>query len=258
MIARRLLADDWWKILAYTGVLTLNLVASILAFPTFQQNFGLIANLIPDFLPSIKDAIRGAGAGGIDGFLAINHLFKAGNIVGSAAAIILALGTIVREVEVGTIGLLLSRPISRARILIDFSIVHLIELTLPLFAVSCATPLLASWLIEEDVALVPLLLGTIHSALFVSLVYGLSLLCAILFTEQIKVAAVAGGICVLSFILYFVEATRPFTLYRLSSIELYAGLARGGGLATQTLLVCASGSIASLLVTYLVFRRRDY
>lgn len=258
MIARRLLRDDWWKVAAYTGVLLLNLIATIVAHPTFQANYEAMTNFIPDFMKTIKDAVLGAGSGGLNVFLALNHLFKGANVIGPAMAIVLALGTVVREVETGTIGLLLSRPVSRARILSTFFLVHALELVIPLVLVTAAAPALARVLIDKDLALGPLLVGAAHASLFVVAIYALALLAAVVLTEQIKVAAVVGGLCVLSFLLYFIEATRPWTLYDLSSIELYSSLARGRSLPLREPLTAAAILVGALGTALAVFRRRSY
>ena len=88
--------------------------------------------------------------------------------------------------------------------------------------------------------------------------YTIALLSAVLFSEQIKVAAVAGGICVVSFLLYFIETTRAYTLYNLSSFGLYIDLTQGKGLPwfePIALLVLAAAMFGT---TMAVFLRRDY
>jgi len=257
MIARRTLRDDWWKVAAYTAILALNM-ATVLAFPTFESNYTMIMNLVPDFMSFLKRALENMGQGKFSVFAGINHFFKGANIIGPAAAIILALGTVVREQEVGTIGLLLSRPISRTRILLGFISVHLLELTLPLLLVTLFLPFTAQVLIDRELQLMPFLLATLHGSAFICMIYGIALLCAVLFNEQIKVAAVAGGICILSFMLYFIDATRPFTVYNLSSMEIYLQLVQGDPLPLAAFSSCLGIGAACLTAATLIFHRTDY
>ncbi|MFH0947353.1 MAG: ABC transporter permease subunit [Planctomycetota bacterium] len=258
MIARRTVKDDWWKVAAYTGILALNMIATVLAFPTFESNYAMIANLVPDFLSFLKRVLEEMGQGKFSVFAGINHFFKGANIIGPAAAIILSLGTVVRELETGTIGLLLSRPVSRTRILLGFIAVHLLELTLPLLLVTLFLPYCASALIDREIELTPFIFAAIHGCAFISMVYGISLLCAVLLNEQIKVAAVAGGICILSFMLYFIDATRPFTIYNLSSMEIYLKLVQGDPLPVREFTSCLVIGAGCLIAAIVVFRRRDY
>jgi ABC-type transport system involved in multi-copper enzyme maturation permease subunit len=165
---------------------------------------------------------------------------------------------VVREVEIGTIGLLLSRPVSRARILWSFALVHLAELAVPLVLVSAAIPWLAGRMLGEEVALAPMLAAAAHATAFVSAVYAIALLFSVLLAEQVRVAAAAGGVCVVSFLLYFVEATRPFTLYALSSIPTYALLAQGQPYPWPRTAACLAIAAACLAAATLAFRRKDY
>lgn len=254
----RLLRDDWWKVAAYTLILFGNLVATVLAYPTFEANYGLFMNLVPDFLPFVKQVMEQAGGGKFGVFLAINHFFKGANVIGPAVAIVFATGAIAREVENGTLPILLARPVSRARVLLSFAAVHLVELVVPLVLVTATAPLLTAQLIGRDVALAPLLAASLHGAAFIALTYAIALVLSIVLTEQLKVAAVAGGICVVSFLLYFIEATRPYTLYRLSSLETYVNMARDGTPASGAAAVCVLGSAALLWLAAWLFQRRDY
>jgi len=258
MIARRILRDDWWKVAAYTAVLLLNMGATIGAYPAFQENIEQITKLLPDFLAPVRTAMLGVGSGGLPTFLSINHLFKGANMIGPAMAIVLALGTIVREVETGTIAILLSRPVSRTRVLLTIMAIHLVEMLVPLFLVSAMAPLLARAFIDESLGYGPILQGTLHAAVFIVAVYGIALALSVWFSEQIKVAAATGGICVVSFLLYFIDATRPFTLYNLSSLELYSAVAGGQGLSGFEIGACLAIAIGSVIAAGRIFRTRNY
>ena len=259
MILRRLLRDDWWKFSALASILLLNAIITIQAFPTFKQNFVAITNLIPDFFKFAKDALISAGGGErVTVFVALNHFFKDANVIGPAAAIVLALGTIVREVEIGTIGLLLSRPLSRTRILWSFIVVHVLELVLPILFVTALLPTASQALIDETIDLQPLMLAALHASTFVVMIYAFALLCAVIFSEQIRVAAVAGGVCILSFMLYFFDATRAFTAYSLSSIHTYVDLAGGGAYPWTKTLICIGLAAAFFTAATATFNRKDY
>ncbi len=262
MIVARTLRDDWWKVLAYAGILVFNLVATVLAFPTFEKNWAAITNLIPDFIGFVKDAmnrmLEGAGGGKLSVFLGINHFFKGANVIGPAAAIVLALGTVVREVELGTIGMLLARPVRRRRLLLGWAAVHLLELIVPVLAATLLLPTLTARLLDREIELAPFLLSSLHGAAFITLVYAMSLLFAVAFAEQIKVAAAAGGVCILSFMLYFIDATRPFTIYDLSSIEIYMDILQGNGFPWAEFATCLLLAAGCFVAAVKLFESKDY
>ncbi len=258
MIAARTVRDDWWKVLAYGGILAFNLVMTMIAYPTFEANYRMVINLIPNSLGFVRNVMEQGIEDKFQVFAAINHFFKGANIIGSAAAIILALGTVVREVEIGTIGLLLSRPVSRVRILGGFVVVHLVELIVPLLIVTALIPALADGMLGREIPHRPFLLAAIHGSSFVFLVYAISLFFSVLLSEQSRVAVAAGGICVLSFMLYFIDQTRPFTLFRFSSMELYIGVVSEGPFPWFEFLFCMGTGSALLVAAAAVFRRRDY
>lgn len=258
MLVRRILRDDGWKLAAYFVILAGNALATILAFPAFQENYEAILQFVPSFLKKLRFALVDAGAGGLASFCAVNHLFKGANVLGAAAAILLAMGTVARESELGTIGMLLSRPLSRRRILLTWAATHVLELTVPLILITLAMPLAASLFIDETLALGPLFLGALHASAFLILIYAISLLVSVLSSEQIRVAGIAGGICIASLILYFLDATRPYTLYRFSSFEVYADLARGGSLPVETTLGLLAAAVILIAIADRAFARRDF
>ncbi len=257
-LVRRILRDDSWKLIAYSVILLGNVFLTVLTFPTFESNYLALLNLVPGFMKSLKGALLDAGSGGLPDFAAINHLFKGTNVIGAAVAILLATGAIVREVEIGSIGMLLSRPWSRRRILLSFAITQILELAVPMLLATVALPLVASLCIQRDVPLTPLLRGAVHSCAFLALIYSVTLFVSILITEQLKVAGIAGGALVVSFVLYFIDATRPYTLYRFSTIETYAALAKGGALDVVRTggLYAAAAVFVGLALR--AFSRRDY
>jgi ABC-type transport system involved in multi-copper enzyme maturation permease subunit len=253
----RVLRDDVLKVSAYFLILLGNALATVLAWPTFEQNYQSLLAFVPSFLKGLKTAIAGA-SGGIEGFVAINHLFKGANVLGAAMAVFLASGTIAREVEIGTAGMLLSRPWSRARVLLSFAAVHLAELIVPLLLATLAIPLLGAMLIDEEIAMEPLLLGAFHAASFIALVYALALALAVGASEQLKVAGIAGGICVVSFLLYFFDATRPYSLFRFSSLETYSALARREPFDLGLSAIVLGSTAIVFTIAWLRFRRRDF
>lgn len=258
MLARQILRDDGWKVGAYTLILLGNLIGTILAFPTFEAKFHTVLSLVPDFLGSLKSALEFAGGAGLSGFLAINHFFKGVNVLGVAFAILLASGSIAREVELGTIGMLLSRPMGRTRVLASFVAIHLLELIIPLLIVTTLVPWLSPWLIGREAELAPLLAGAAHASAFLVLVYAMSMVISIWIAEQLKVAAIAGGIGVASFIAYFIDQTKDLSLYRLSSIERYAAIARGDGIDWPVTGSALGASAILLVYAFHRFRRNDY
>jgi ABC-type transport system involved in multi-copper enzyme maturation permease subunit len=250
-LALRILRDDAWKLAAFFVILLVNAIATVLAYPAFEENYEALLAFVPSFMAKLSSALLDAGSTGILAFASINHLFKAANVLGAAAAILLAMGSFSRETELGTIGVLLSRPLSRRRILTTFVVVHSLELIVPLLLVTVLIPSYVQFAIDETIPTGPLLLGAIHAAAFLLLVYAIAMVAATALSEQIKVAGIAGGLLITSFILYFIDATRPYTLYRLSSLDHYTAIARGEPFD----LPMVAGMLAAALVLFAIADR---
>ena len=131
-----------WAALSYTLLLEAMLVAAVLLWPEFAENlaaFGSMTRALPiakEMLAEIEDK----------GFLAYvigQHFFKGANALGVAAAALFAAPMIAGEAHRGTLELLLARPFSRRRILLERWLAGALATIMPVFLTTLTLPWLA-------------------------------------------------------------------------------------------------------------------
>ena len=115
-LLRQWLRDGWWILLGYVVILEAALVAAILYWPKFRDNMPAIAKLVPfESLQRLMDSVEIAGYWP---YLAVQQWFKGCSLFGLAAAAFLTSGVVARDADQKTAEFLLSRPVSRSRILL--------------------------------------------------------------------------------------------------------------------------------------------
>jgi ABC-type transport system involved in multi-copper enzyme maturation permease subunit len=231
MIVAKTWREVRWMTLVYLLLLEFLLVAAVYYWPILAESIRknpFLENLMP--IKSLKDAFATFRHRDQDiaygAYLATQQFFKGCNIVGIACAVLMGTGAIARERENGTLELLFSRPVGRARILSGKFAVIATCVIVPIFLTSLtAIPLSAQ--IDRPVALGPILHASFHAALFVLDFLCLTLLLSALFPTQVHVAFAVGGFTVVQVGLYFVQQIRAFSIFRLSDFEVYAPILAG-------------------------------
>lgn len=243
-----------WATLAYTLLLEAMLVAAVLLWPEFAENlaaFGKMTRAIPiakEMLGEIEDK----------GFLAYvigQHFFKGANALGVAAAALFAAPMIAGEAHRGTLELLLARPFSRRRILLERWLAGALATTLPVFLTTLTLPWLAAR-VDEELALAPYLACAAHQSLFLLTLYALTFLLSACSSNPTRVAMAVLFVAVTQFALYMVKTVTHWSLFRLSDMEVLIELADQGTWNFPILAVLGGVVAASLAASLVVFGRR--
>ena len=265
MIARKTWQEVRWMTLVYLLLLELMLVAAVFYWPTLAEQLQrnpAMENLIPaDFARRWFKAMKNPDDGvAYPAYMAIQQYFKGCNIVGIACAVLLGTGAFAGERENGTLEFLLSRPISRGRVLAGKVTVMAACVVLPI-VLSSLSSIPLSWCIDRDLPLLPTLLAAAHASLFVVAFLLLTVAVSVVMQAQVHVAFAVGGFVVVQVGIYFVQVLRQGSVFRLADFEMFAPIMAGNTSALRLflgtdlwlLLAC----VAIYLVSHLLLRRRD-
>lgn len=193
-------------------------------------------------------------------YVAVQHFFKAISIVGIACAVLLGTGTIAKEKERGSFEFLVSRPISRFRILWPITWVLTLCLIVPIFVSSLLIPWISP-LWGQSLPTRGLLQGAIHASLFVELFLLLTLLLSVLLKNQVQVATGIGAIVIFEVGIFFVPGIRNVSVFKLTDYEVYQFMIPGNldyahfFWSTDIWLILAN--LALFALTSALFQRRD-
>lgn len=236
MIARKTWREIGAMALAYLLILELLAVPVILLWPDLYpdlQRSTVLRGIDIDWLKAIGRAVADSEEQvAYTNFCAAMLFFRSANLVGLAAAVLLGTGLFAREREAGTFEFLLSRPVSRGRILWAKTWPCALCVTLPIFAVNLSA-IAWSRVIELDLALGPLLLASLHAACFALLILAFTTWLSLLCRVQAHVAAWAGAVVIVQIGLYLTQRIRPYSLFRLADFDWYGPLLAGNVRASQ-------------------------
>jgi ABC-type transport system involved in multi-copper enzyme maturation permease subunit len=222
--------------LAYLLILELLCVPVLLLWPEIYadlQRSSLMKNLGIDFLKRIGEGIsdRDEDVAYLN-WCAVMLFFRSGNLVGTAAAVLLGTGLFARERENQTFELLLSRPVSRGSILWQKFWPAALCVVVPIFLVN-ASAIFWSRCIELDLPKWELFLASLHAAVFALLFFTATTWVSVTMRVQAHVAGIVGAFAVLQVGLYLTQRIRPYTLFRLADFEWYAPILAGNTPAWQ-------------------------
>ena len=238
----------------YFVLLELMLAAAILYWPNFEENLAAVRSMASP-IPALSDILDTVEETGALGYIMGQHFFKGCNTLGTAAAVLFASGAVAGEVHRGTLELLLARPQSRARILLERWLAGALALAIPVFLTSLTIPWLAAR-IGEDQDLEPYMLGSVHQTFFLIAVYGLSFLMSALGSNPTRIALIVLFATTFEFAIYMIKVLTHWSLFRLADIEVMIRIADDRALDWG---ICGPlvGAIAVLFAASLVaFRRR--
>ncbi|MEW6033917.1 MAG: ABC transporter permease subunit [Chloroflexota bacterium] len=212
-----------------------------------KEAIGITQLLTPEGIYPLKSFVAVEFLAWAPVFVAIYAIFAAGNIAA-------------KEVEMGTMDLLLSLPVSRTRLLASKFAVFITGL-LAIQAASMAGLAIGMYLIEDRMSLASLALALVQASLLVLAVGSYSLLFSCIFLNPRKTLTVSGTLTVVLYILNFmapslgsyqwVRRLSLFHYYRTEAVINSASLDWGG---VAVFLVVIAVCLASAM---LIFRRRD-
>ncbi|MBI3819999.1 MAG: ABC transporter permease [Planctomycetes bacterium] len=255
MILRKCIRDVFWKSVTFAALLEVHMILVVLYFPDFERNASNIKKAIPsEFFKQFVDL---ALTRGYDSYIGFQHFAKAIATFGTFAAIFMANSAVAGEVHDRTAEFLFSRPWSRTRILATKYLTGALFLILPVWIVSpTAIPL--ARLIDEPVAIAPIFLQTIHSSVFMILLYSMTFVISSWSSNAMSVAFGALGIALLEFVLLIIQGVSHSSIYKLSDMGVSLEIMRTERLPF-VLEVSMAGSCAALFaISLAIFKRRDF
>lgn len=261
MIARKTWREVRGMTIAYFFILEALIASAILYWPEIAVNLpklGLIKNMLPgDFM---KRMFQGIMDSGFPAYVTVQQFFKGINIAGIACAVLIGTGSIAGERENGTLDMLLSRPISRSRILFQKYWVLALAVVVPIFASSMTIPWMETWIdpktIEERCSFSGLMHASWRASLFSLFFLTLTLVFSVYLREQVKVAFAIGGIIVLQVGMFFVQVLRKSSIFRLSDYDVYWPIMAGNRSFARMFWTEDVWIIAAIALLYAIGLRR--
>lgn len=246
--------EQRFLMLGYTILLSLNMLAGALYWPEMRDNFPEVIKFIP-FEP-LQQFVRAFEQHGFWAYFCVQHFFKGAGMFGIAAAGLMGTGIVAREVDRRTAELLLSRPISRARILFVRWATGATMLFVPYFVIAFATIPLATH-VDESLNPWHLLQGTLYSYLFILVTFTSTMALSTRFSHYLKAGMLVLGFLLMNLAIYMIQDLWDYSLYNLIDLDLVMPIAEGyfpwyeaSWMATITMLFYG--------LALWGFRRRDF
>lgn len=240
--------------LAFGVVLQAMLTPALIWWPSFAENIGSLKSLASP-IPFLRKGLDMIDQTGVTGYVVAQHFFKGCNTLGVTAAVLLAMGAVAGEAHRGTLELWLSRPVSRTRLLSERFAAGLVAVALPVFATSASVPWLLGF-VGETMAWDDLLRCSVHSALFLGAVYGVTFLLSALGNDPVRIAFAMLFLTIFEFATYMVKTITHWSLFRLVDIETFVGITLRKALDPGVELGFATATLACYAASLWVFHRR--
>jgi ABC-type transport system involved in multi-copper enzyme maturation permease subunit len=243
-----------WAAFAYALLLEAMLAAAVLFWPEFAENLTAFRGMT-QAIPIAREMLGEIEDKGFLAYVIAQHFFKGANALGVAAAALFAAPMIAGEAHRGTLELLLARPFSRRRILLERWLAGALATTLPVFLTTLTLPWLAAR-VDEELVLAPYLACAAHQALFLLALYSVTFLLSSGGSNPTRIALVALFVAVSQFALYMVKTVTHWSLFRLSDMQVLIELADQGTWNGSILATLGVTVLASLAGALAVFERR--
>ncbi|MDF1800483.1 MAG: ABC transporter permease subunit [Planctomycetota bacterium] len=205
--------------LGYFVALELMLVAAILYWPSFRDNVGALRVLTKP-IPMLNDMINEIEDLGAIAYVLGQHFFKGCNVLGCAAATLFAAGAIAGEANRGTLEILLARPISRRRLLLERWATGAVQVVLPIFLTTLTVPMLLAR-VDESVQFWPLMWCAAHQGLFLLSIYAVTFLMSTMGRTPLRITFVVLLLSIFQFSIYMVKTVTHYSLFRLADIQTF-------------------------------------
>ncbi|MBG80834.1 MAG: hypothetical protein CMJ39_09030 [Phycisphaerae bacterium] len=253
-LLRQYLRDAWWIALGYFVILEAALVAAIIYWPKFRDNVPAIAKLVPfESLQRLLDSVE------IEGYwpyFAVQQWFKGCSLFGLAAAAFLTSGIVARDPDQKTAEFLLSRPVSRSRVLLTRWLVVVTLVIIPVYLTSF-TAIWISPAVDETLAWSDVLLASSYMSLFLITLITFTTLVSSLSSHQLRAGIILIGIMLLNFAFYLIQEIDEISLFK--SIDVYVFMEIKAGQWPWMATGCFVGAtIIMLLASLKIYNRRDF
>lgn len=255
---RRLVGGPGLYVLGYFLILELMLVAAVLYWPyletALEQSPAALEAFLPP-IPALQDMLDTLEEAGVVGYVLGQHFFKGCNTLGTAAAVLFAVGAVAGEAHRGTLENLLARPFSRLRILSRRWLAGAAALVAPVFLSSATIPWLAAR-VDEPFDVWPLLVCSAHQGLFLLAIYSATFFLSSIGSNPTRIAVVMLFATTFEFAIYMVKVATHWSLFRLVDIEDYLRIYDARALDWSVCGWLAGASALLYAASYAAFRRR--
>jgi ABC-2 type transport system permease protein len=221
---RQFLRQSWWIAVGYFIILEAALVVAILYWPRFRDNMPAITKLVP--FRAIQDLLASMEHAGYWPYLAVQQWFKGCSLFGVAAIAFIGSGIIAREEDQRTAEFLLSRPVSRRRVLVVRHVMLSLLVTLPVFLSSIS----AVWIsrsMGEYVGWGEVLVSSLFMSLFLWSLASFTTLVSAWSSHQLTAGAAVVGVALVSFAMYLVEGINQWSPFALVDVRVFMAIHDG-------------------------------
>jgi len=205
----KMLRDEWVKLVAFFVFMGAVAVVQTVFWPKIRVMLPSILEVVPQ---KFKFLIGGMQQEGFVYFTITQQMMKNIGMFGSALAVILGASAVAKEVEAGTIELLLAQPISRKRVLLEKYLFNLGVLFIPV-VISTLLTYPAALIIGESISLAGLLIAGLYGFCIVAVVYSFTFFLGVMIDAQMQVLVAGLGFCLVMFILTVFKSTNFLSLY---------------------------------------------
>lgn len=211
-----MLRDEWVKLLAFLVFMAAVAVVQTVFWPKLRVMLPSILEIVPK---QFKWLIGGMQQEGFVYFTITQQMMKNIGLFGSALAVILGASAVAKEVEAGTMELLLAQPISRKRVLLEKYLFNLGVLALPVL-VSTLLTYPAALIIGESISLTGLLIAGLYGLCIIAVIYSFTFFLGVLIDTQMQVIVAGLGFCLTMFILTVFKSTSFLSLYGYMDLDI--------------------------------------
>lgn len=255
MLIRQMLRENLYIALGYTFIMQVALVAAVLYWPQFRDNLPTIGKLVP-FEP-LQELVDKMEDYGYWPYFCVQQFFKGNSLFGLAAAALMGSGLVAREADQGTAEYLLSRPISRTRILLTRWAVGAVLLTVPVFLTSWVGWLLGPYIEEDTIPLSAVMWGSAYMSLFLIMLFNITIWLSARSEHQLKPGVLLVGIMLFQFALYLVKEVGNYTMFAMVDTDSLMPLLYGTLPLLNGAVFIGVGALFLGLALW-EFKRRDF
>lgn len=254
MLALHYAREQRFLVMGYFGLLLINLFAGTFYWPEMRDNFPEIIKLIP--IEPMQKFVRAFEEQGFWAYFSVQHFFKGAGMFGLAAAGLMGSGIVAGEVDGRTMELLLSRPMSRARILFSRWMAGAVLLFIPFCAASFIGMMIAPQ-VDETIAFKPLLLGSLYTFLFILCCFTASMALSSRFSHHLKGGLLVLGFMLLQLAVYMIDKLWDYSLYNFIDLDVTLPIEAGVFPWNETAWL-AGMIVLFYALAILGFRKRDF
>ena len=231
------------------------LYAAIHWWPAFSENMGAM-KLLAAPMPVLSDQMNWIDKAGVRAYVMGQHFFKGCNILGSAAAVLLAANAIAGEAHRGTLEVWLARPVSRLRLFTERWILGLLSIAIPVVLTSLTVPFLLEQ-IGGSMKYSDLWPSSLYQSLFLGTIFSTTYLLSAFGTQPMKIAFVMLFFCIAQFAIYMIKTITHYSIFRWTDIESFMEILGKDGISWFRVGVLLAVHVATYLIGLAIFLRRN-